>query len=187
MSRGLRLVAVARADIFAVVADLSHDEMQLADETPRAAKPERGKSQKTQTRMYATFDSWAAEHGLSNYSLVAGGQAQQSLAAAQQSLAAPPEQLAPTEMLSPTQDPYACLTPPRARSADAALSPTGTCSQSPGYGWLFGELQNGPAALLWAADVRAFAASPSPPGRLIRLSNLHNPVAFKAWCVSEND
>ncbi|KAJ1641268.1 hypothetical protein T492DRAFT_853542 [Pavlovales sp. CCMP2436] len=46
-------------------------------------------------------------------------------------------------------DPYARLTPPRVRSADAALSPTRTCAQSPGYVWLFGELQNGPAALLW--------------------------------------
>jgi len=52
---------------------------------------------------------------------------------------------------------------------------------------LFGELQNGPVALLWAAEVRAFAAPPSPPGRLISLCNLHNPVAFKAWCISEND
>mmetsp|Transcript_7746 Transcript_7746/g.18391 ORF Transcript_7746/g.18391 Transcript_7746/m.18391 type:complete len:99 (-) Transcript_7746:184-480(-) len=29
---------------------------------------------------------------------------------------------------------------------------------------LFGELQNGPAALLWAAEARAFAAPPSPLG-----------------------
>jgi len=140
--------------------------------------PDTGKSQNPDT--YAAFDSWTAEHGLSNYSLVEGGQAQQSLAT-------PLEQLAPTEMLSPTEDPYTCLTPPRARSADTALSPTGTCSQLTGYGWLFGELQNGPAALLWAAEVRAFAAPPSPPGRLISLCNLHNPVAFKAWCISEND
>mmetsp|Transcript_7746 Transcript_7746/g.18389 ORF Transcript_7746/g.18389 Transcript_7746/m.18389 type:complete len:118 (-) Transcript_7746:558-911(-) len=58
LSRGLHLVAVARADIFAVVADLSHAETQLADETPRATKPERGPYYITDTRgIHKPFDS----------------------------------------------------------------------------------------------------------------------------------
>ncbi|KAJ1637858.1 hypothetical protein T492DRAFT_859344 [Pavlovales sp. CCMP2436] len=50
MSRGLRLVAIARADIFAVVNDLSHAETQLTDETPHATKPAWGPYYITDTR-----------------------------------------------------------------------------------------------------------------------------------------
>ncbi|KAJ1631496.1 hypothetical protein T492DRAFT_53982 [Pavlovales sp. CCMP2436] len=60
MSRGLRLVAVARADIFAVVADLSHAETQLADKTPRTAKPERGPYYISRTHAASTSRSFRA-------------------------------------------------------------------------------------------------------------------------------
>jgi len=101
--------------------------------------PDTGKSQNPDT--YAAFDSWTAEHGLSNYSLVEGGQAQQSLAT-------PLEQLAPTEMLSPTQDPYACLTPP----------PHAQCGRGAQPDWDVLTI-----ARLWLAFRRAAERSCSPP------------------------